>query len=526
MFVRRPHPRLSIRTRFFILLLLLTILPFLAYRFAIDLHRLLLNNQAIVQQQTVENLALILQNRTDLWALQIQSGDPTRLTHLNLENSVLWIVNEYGLTTYVVGKLPETDPSLQNDELFTAIGKNLIKTLATVIPYSLPFPYPQSETPELKLIEESLKGKTIQQYRMDQSEQPISLMSATPLTFKGNIIGGLVLEEKMETLFSDTLDYFYRLIGIGAMIFLIVTIGAILHTASLSNRIIRLDNDVKRTFNLQGRLKDHDFPDRYHRIYNDELSDLRHHIHEMLSQLSGYERYLKQLPKTLRHELHNPLNRLSMALTLLEKETQHTQLDSAQHAVAQLKQIIASLSEATSIEDSLNQNEPEEFPIGEMLYHYLTNSQVLHPEYHLEFTNQIKPNVFVLGDGFMIEQMMDKLISNAKDFSDGKHPIQVTCKHTVGHQAMIQVDNSGPSLPAGYEKQIFDGMTSIRTLNQDDQTHLGLGLHIVKLITLYHGGQVQAENITIQNAPDLTGVRFTVTLPTLEITDSGQKNTA
>ncbi|MDX1353678.1 MAG: sensor histidine kinase, partial [Thiomicrorhabdus sp.] len=57
--------RLSIRTRFFILLLLLTILPFLAYRFAIDLHRIMLNNQAIVQEQTVENLALILENRTD-----------------------------------------------------------------------------------------------------------------------------------------------------------------------------------------------------------------------------------------------------------------------------------------------------------------------------------------------------------------------------------------------------------------------------------------------------------------------------
>jgi len=63
--------RLSIRNRFFILLLLLTVLPFLAYNFAVDLHRLLLKNQAIIQQQTVINLSYILENRTDLWALQI-----------------------------------------------------------------------------------------------------------------------------------------------------------------------------------------------------------------------------------------------------------------------------------------------------------------------------------------------------------------------------------------------------------------------------------------------------------------------
>ena len=511
---RLPTFRLSIRNRFFILLLLLTFLPFLAYRFAIDLHRLLLNNQAIVQQQTVENLALILQNRTDLWALQIQSGDPTRLSHLNLDNSVLWIVNERGLTTYVVGNLPNENSQQDKEEIFTLIGKNLIKTLATVIPYSLPYPYPQSQTPELKLITHALKGETFQQYRMDSSEQPISLMSATALRFKNNIIGALVLEEKMENLFSDTLNYFYRLIGIGAMIFLIVTIGALFHTASISNRIIRLDNDVKRTFNVQGRFKDHFFPDKYRRIYNDEVSDLRHHIYEMLSQLGGYERYLKQLPKTLRHELHNPLNRLSMALSLLEKETQHPQLDSAKHAVEQLKQIIASLSEATSIEESLNQGEQAAFPIGDMLYHYLKNSQTLHPEYNLQFDNAIPAGTQIMGDGFMIEQMMDKLLSNAKDFSDGQIPIEVHC-YTKANKVIIQVDNSGPNLPKGFEKQIFDGMTSIRTLNQDQQTHLGLGLHIVKLITLFHSGEVKAENKILKTNPLIEGVRMTVILPEL-----------
>lgn len=512
MFFKPLNLRLSIRTRFFILLLLLTILPFLAYRFAIDLHRLLLNNQAIVQKQTVENLALILQNRTDLWALQIQSGDPSRLSHLNLKNSVLWIVNEYGQTTYVVGNLPDSDAGLEEKDVFTAIGKTLIKTLATVIPYSLPYPYPQSQTPEINLIANALKGNTFQQYRMDQNQQPISLMSATPLNFKNNIIGGLVLEEKMETLSSDTLDYFYRLIGIGAMIFLIVTIGAIVHTASLSNRIIRLDNDVKLTFNIQGKLKDHIFPDQYQQFYNDELSDLRHHIHEMLGQLGAYERYLKQLPRTLRHELHNPLNRLSMALHLLENDTQSKQLDYAQHAVAQLKQIIASLSEATSIEDSLTQQPPEIFAIGQMLQHYLENSLTLHPEYQLQFDNKISTQCKVLGDGFMIEQMMDKLLSNAKDFSDHRKPIRVHCTQD-SQNVRIAVENSGPALPKGHEKRIFDGMTSIRDLNQDSQTHLGLGLYIVKLITDYHKGRVYAENLYADDQQHVEGVRFTVELP-------------
>jgi len=503
--------RLSIRTRFFILLLLLTILPFLAYRFAIDLHRIMLNNQAIVQEQTVENLALILENRTDLWALQIQSGMPTRLTHLNLTNSVLWVVNESRQTTYVVGQLPNKEIPKEVD-VFTSSGKILIKTLAAFLPYSLPYPYPQSSTPEHNLITQSLKGKTHQQYRMDDNEQPISLMSSTPLIIKNKIIGAIVLEQRMETLFSHNLNYFYRLIGIGAMIFLIVIIGALMYTASLSNRIIRLDNDVKRTFNNQGRITDLVFADSINRIYQDELSDLRHHIYEMLQQIGAYERYLKQLPKTLRHEIHNPLNRLSMALSLLEKDNTNPQLGYAQHALAQLKQIISSLSEATSIEDSLQSQSPEAFPIGEMMHHYLQNTSALHADWHLKHTCNVGPESLVLGDGFMIEQLMDKLLSNAADFSDDKSPITISCE-LKNQTVVISVINSGPHLPEGFEHQVFEGMTSIRELNQDEQTHLGLGLYIVKLISDFHQGRAYAENLNRMNGKAFKGVCFTVELP-------------
>lgn len=503
--------RLSIRTRFFILLLLLTILPFLAYRFAIDLHRIMLNNQAIVQEQTVENLALILENRTDLWALQIQSGMPTRLSHLNLTNSVLWVVNESRQTTYVVGQLPPQEKQ-ETVDFFTTVGKVLIKTLATFLPYSLPYPYPQSATPEHNLISNSLKGKTHQQYRMDQNLQPISLMSSTPLIVKGKIIGAIVLEQRMETLFSHNLNYFYRLIGIGALIFLIVLIGALIHTASLSNRIIRLDNDVKRTFNSQGRITDLVFKDNISRFYQDELSDLRHHIHEMLKQLGAYERYLKQLPKTLRHEIHNPLNRLSMALSLLEKENTNPQLGYAQHALAQLKQIISSLSEATSIEDSLQSQTPEDFPIGLMLKHYLENTSTLHTDWDLDYSCKISNDIQLCGDGFMIEQLMDKLLSNAADFTDHKMPITVRCK-TLGNIIQISVVNSGPKLPEGLEHQVFDGMTSVRRLNQDNQTHLGLGLYIVKLIADFHKGKAFAENISTFEKKSVNGVKFTIEIP-------------
>ena len=503
--------RLSIRTRFFILLLLLTILPALAYRFAIDLHRMLLDNQAIIQKQTVVNLSYILENRTDLWALQIQAGNPTsQLSHLNLDKSVLWIVNEFGQVTYVVGKLSQTSQSFKKDH-FGRFGFALIKVFSSVFPFTLPYPYPQSRTPEVALIKQAVSGNTFQQYRMYQ-ESPVSLMSATPLKVQGRIVGAVVLEQTMDSLLTDSLRRFYRLIGMGAIVFIGVFIGAIIYTASLSNRITRLDNDVRRTFDLHGKVNDLNFLDRVVRGYQDELSDLRHHIHVMLSQLSSYERYLKQLPRALRHELHNPMNRLAMSLSLLENDVDHKQVQYSKHALEQLKQIIASLSEASSIEDSLSSQTPEPFPITEMLKHYLENVQSLNSELNLRVNLSLPDGIEVVGDGFMLEQLMDKLISNAKDFDNGQEPITVSAYMNNKNEVEIMVQNTGKPLPEGLEKQIFDGMTSIRETNVDDQAHLGLGLYIVKLITEFHNGRAEAFNyISLENQP--IGAVIKITLP-------------
>ena len=56
-------------------------------------------------------------------------------------------------------------------------------------------------------------------------------------------------------------------------------------------------------------------------------------------------------------------------------------------------------------------------------------------------------------------------------------------------------------------------MTSIRELNQDEQTHLGLGLYIVKLIADFHQGSARAENINSYKNKPFKGVKFTIELP-------------
>jgi len=51
-------------------------------------------------------------------------------------------------------------------------------------------------------------------------------------------------------------------------------------------------------------------------------------------------------------------------------------------------------------------------------------------------------------------------------------------------------------------------MISVRPQEKQDQPHLGMGLHIARLIAEFHGGQIRAEN-----RQDRKGVVITVVIP-------------
>ena len=54
-------------------------------------------------------------------------------------------------------------------------------------------------------------------------------------------------------------------------------------------------------------------------------------------------------------------------------------------------------------------------------------------------------------------------------------------------------------------------MISVRPQEKQRQPHLGIGLHIARLVTEFHNGQIRAED-----QRDAEGVTITLTIPLLE----------
>lgn len=501
--MRRPSPtprpnwvRFTIKRRLILFFLLLIFLPLLAYRLAFDLQHLLLSHQATLHQHTVQNLALILETRPELWGQTTETGQT--LAHLDLDNSAIWLVNYQGQTTYVMGHL-NTELKIERSflEWIGFAGLKLVSKLTSPIPY----PYPQTRYPEQAVIELALSGKTGQQYRTNDQGKAVSLMSASPLYSQNTIIGAVVFEQGLEKLFQQSLKSFYRLIGLTTLFMTLVLMGILFYAQTLSNRIIRLSEDVKNSFNDTKKLQINKLD--YTETIQDEITDLRKRIIEMLEKIASYERYLKQLPRTLRHELHNPINRLNANIELLLMQMpEQPKLIQAQATLNQLKHIIDLLTEASSLEQSLTEQDLKPINCQRLIAYFqgIVDSQ---PPGLVVLNNHLQHNnLMISADGFLMEQLFDKLIDNALEFNDFSKPITITLSQSSTH-IEFKIDNAGPKLPSGMEQEIFEGMVSVRPKHFGQATHLGLGLYLARLIADHHHAK-----LTAQNRDDLEGVSF------------------
>ena len=73
------------------------------------------------------------------------------------------------------------------------------------------------------------------------------------------------------------------------------------------------------------------------------------------------------------------------------------------------------------------------------------------------------------------------------------------------------VSNDGPPLPESMRGQLFSSMVSVRERDPNN-THLGLGLHIVALIADFHDAAVE-----INNLANGSGVSCSISLPKYEV---------
>ena len=121
------------------------------------------------------------------------------------------------------------------------------------------------------------------------------------------------------------------------------------------------------------------------------------------------------MPRTLRHEINNPLNTLSTSLQNLAEENPSIQdskyLESAQRGVTRIGAIVQNLADAANLEEALEAEDLEVIDIRQLLQSYVTNCKITHTDCEFAFRGPGRP-VYARVSDYRIEQMLDKIIDS------------------------------------------------------------------------------------------------------------------
>ncbi|MFT5211096.1 MAG: two-component system sensor histidine kinase ChvG [Flavobacterium sp.] len=360
---------------------------------------------------------------------------------------------------------------------------------------------------EDKVISDSLAGLPSYQRRYSPEEGE-TITAAHPIIVQDKVIGTVVLKQNTKRILQIRKDAIKRIINFSVSSLIIFVVLILAFSVRLAGRIRKLGAETTNAIDRYGRLQTNHI--RSEILAGDEIGDLARSISSMLSKLHQHNQFLENMPRTLRHEINNPLNNLSTSLQNLENESSEVArkkyIESAKRGVNRIGLIIQNLADAASLEEALEAEEFELVDLYQLLQNYLSNCRISHSNRSFEYKGTQR-EVLCMASDFHIEQLLDKLIDNAVDFSDPNSTISVGLT-TDNSKITIFVSNQGPLIPVDLLDNVFDSMVSIRESNPDNRLHFGIGLFVVKIISEHHGGGVIATNLHSGK-----GVTIRVTLP-------------
>jgi two-component system, OmpR family, sensor histidine kinase ChvG len=357
-------------------------------------------------------------------------------------------------------------------------------------------------------LEGAFNGALTTRWRLTPDSRAIVLSAAQPIWAGDRVTGAVVVEETTNEILALRNRALERLFNYALLAFLLGALALLFFASRISNRVRRLRDQAEEAIDSQGRVKGiiASSSDR------DEIGDLSRSFSSVLQRLSEYTGYLEAMASRLSHEIRTPTAVVRSSLDNLRQqqlpEEAKVYVDRAQQGVERLTTILSRMAEATRLEHTMQSAEQERFDLCELIKGCVGGYQTAHPDKRFVVDTPAQP-IVMLGVPDLIAQMLDKLASNAIDFSREGTPIAVRAAMGLT-TAVINVENDGPPLAQEMRSQLFESLVSVRPQKGGEEPHLGLGLYVARLIAEFHRGSA-----SLENRADGGGVIATVTLSML-----------
>ena len=240
---------------------------------------------------------------------------------------------------------------------------------------------------------------------------------------------------------------------------------------------------------------------------DDEVARLAHTMNDMLDRLDAAQQRQRQFVSDASHELRSPLATIRTTVEVASLHPQRADWPGVATTVLseseRLDELVADLLALAKLDETGNGGAPRRLQAVDLDDLVLTDVARLRTLGHIVRADGVSA-ARVDGDPGQLARLVRNLLDNAARHAAS---IVIVTLSEDGGQAVLRVDDDGPGIPAEDRERIFERFTRVDEGRARRQGGAGLGLSLVKVISVAHGGTV-----TASDAP-AGGARFEVRLP-------------
>jgi dedicated sortase system histidine kinase len=508
---------LGIRAQLLLVLTVFLAIPWLGYEYVRELERFLRDAQERTLAGTAQAVATALHDRPRLFQEAPLSPEIEQIIRgLSRTTARISVVDREQNVLARAGSLKSTDAAPVDASVAgdsgAARGWAWLERVALQPLYTRVLPPPSEDFSDERTlaagrdVEGALAGILTIDRRPTADGKVMIVSAANPIWVGDEVKGAVIVEQTTNAVLAERNRAFARLFTIVLAALLVGSVALTLYASWLSTRIRRLRDEAEAAIDAHGRVRGVVAGSQA----GDEIGDLSRSFSSALARLAQYASHQEAMASRLSHELRTPIAVVrssldNLALQSLPEEARVV-MARAQEGLDRLAHIITRMTEATRLEASLAEAEPERFDLAQVVAGCVEGYRAAYPQQRIEL--KLPPGAVPFdGAPELIAQMLDKLVANAVEFARDGTRIEVALEREIA-SVRLQVSNDGPPLPTGMEAHLFDSMVSVRDERAAGTPHLGLGLYIVRLIARHHGGRASAANRT-----DAEGVTVSVVLP-------------
>jgi two-component system OmpR family sensor kinase len=236
------------------------------------------------------------------------------------------------------------------------------------------------------------------------------------------------------------------------------------------------------------------------------IRDIELEFNHMAKRIESLVSDVKMLSTAVSHDLRTPLARIRFGIDTIQEvddESLRKELEEQlSDDVDEMTSLVETLLRYARLDQNMLEIRKEPVDLAMLIKNCIKRKKSNNVT--IQFINDHDDNI-ISADSKYIHMVINNIIQNAINYGREKVLVELSYHN---HNASIQISDNGEGVPVELREQIIKPFFRAKNGTNNIKGH-GIGLAIVTRILDWHNGK-----LTISNATELSGSKFTITLPT------------